>query len=436
MKKLLSIQALALSCVLTAQTATVPTQTAFENLESGLNGLAKKGQQLAGNQLYLQSQVDSLSAQNSALWAKVDSLITALKDSSQPTPPVPPQPIGKVVKVYNAQELKAAVKSEVAPLHIKLMGGIFDFRPYEALQVNKQVILDGSEGKQASYLFGAQLILREGAKGSTIKHLNIYVGDGRPENQISERDAFKNKADDVTFENCTFGFGVDETGQNLGANVEFIKCLLHYPLSSPLHNKGPHPKGLLLAHYKGEQGSKVTIDQCAFLGCVDRNPMFNAGVTGSVTNTFIYQCKFGIGFSTHRGKDLPPILASTSNIVIDKCWKTWFRPVHLNANAQGDAKIYAQNWIVNGEWRQTPWDDGAWLRKIYGHYEAKEPPMPMPALIPINQVKEKVLSEVGARPELRDSLVLSSINAAKNGTKIPTLTTAQGHWPVPVNPSK
>lgn len=431
MKKLFSILALALSFALNAQTATVPTQSAFEQLEDGLNGLAHKVQELSGNQLYLQSQVDSLQSQNAALWAKLDSLITALKDSSQPTPP--PPPVGKVVKVYNAQELKAAVRSEVAPLHIKLMGGIFDFRPYEALQVNKQVILDGSEGKQASYLFGAQLILREGAKGSTIKHLNIYVGDGSPENQISERDAFKNKADNVTFENCTFGFGVDETGQNLGANVKFIKCLLHYPLSSPLHKKGPHPKGLLLSHHEGQQGSNVLLDQCAFLGCLDRNPQFNPGVTGTLANSYVYQCKFGPGFSTNRGLNYPPLLASASNIVVENCWKTPFRVVFFNPDFAGEASIYAKDWLIDGEYWQTPWDGGAWLRKIYGHYEATNPPMPLPELLPLNEVKEKVLDEVGARPELRDELVLSSINAALNGTKIPILTTAKDHWPKPIN---
>ena len=399
-----------------AQGVQVPTQRAFEQLQDDVTSMAQSQQITNGNLL--------------ALSARLDSLINALRDT---TPPPPPSGKWKVVEVRNASQLRSAITSETDSLHIKTLGGIFDFRPYEALTVNKTIWLDGSEGKQASYIFGAKFVVREEAKGSIFQHLNIYVGDGDPENRIDERDVVANGADNVTFTNCTFGFGADETVQNLGANVKFYRCLVQYPLASPLHPKGPHPKGLLLLHYEGNQGKNTTVDQCAFLGCEDRNPQFNSGVTGTLTNTYIYQCKFGVAFSTNRGLEKTPLLASAQNIVIEKCSKTWFRPVYFNKNFAGTAKIYAKDWLANGEFYENPWTSGGWLRKNYGQYEAVEPPMPLPELLPLDQVKAHVLKVAGARRDKTDSLTQAAINAAINGTKIPTLKTAQGNWPKPIN---
>ena len=416
MNKLTTILALLLfSVTAIAQGVQVSTQQEFEQLQNDVNSLAQAQQITNGNLL--------------ALSTRLDSLITALRDTT-----TPPPPSGKwqVIVVKNADQLRAAINNPVDSLHIKLMGGIFDFRPYEALQISKTVWLDGSEGAQASYLFGAQLILREGAKNSRLEHLNIYVGDGAPDKQISERDAFKNKANNVTVVNCTFGFAVDELVQNLGADVTFYRCLYQYALASPLHDKGEHQKGLLLLHYEGNQGTNTLINQCAFLANLDRNPQFNPGTAGALANTYIYQCKFGVGFSTNRGIDKPPLLASAQNIVIEKCWKTWFRPVYFNKNFAGAAKIYAKDWLANGEFYENPWTSGGWLRKIYGQYEAVEPPMPLPKLIPLDQVKAHVLAVAGARRDKTDSLTQAAINAAINGTEIPTLSTAKGHWPKPI----
>ena len=398
-----------------AQGVEVPTQKEFEQLQNDVKNLSQSQQITRWDLL--------------ALTTRLDSLIIALSDTTTP----PPSGKWKVVEVRNANQLRQAITNETDSLHIKTLGGIFDFRPYEALTVNKTIWLDGSEGKQASYIFGAKFVVREEAKGSTFQHLNIYVGDGDPENRIDERDVVANGADNVTFTNCTFGFGADETVQNLGANVKFYRCLVQYPLASPLHPKGPHPKGLLLLHYEGNQGENTTVDQCAFLGCEDRNPQFNSGVTGTLTNTYIYQCKFGVAFNTNRGVENPPLLASAENIVIENCSKTFFRPVFFNPDFAGEAKIYAKNWIANGKFYETPWSAEVWLRKNYGQYEVEVPPMPMPTLIDLDNVKENALKNAGARPELRDELTQQAINAARNGAKIPEFTTAKGNWPQPIN---
>ena len=416
MKKIISIFGLLIfSLNALAQGVEVPTQQEFEQLQNDVKNLSQSQQITRGDLL--------------ALTTRLDSLIIALSDTTTP----PPSGKWKVVEVRNANQLREAITSETDSLHIKTLGGVFDFRPYEALTVNKTIWLDGSEGKQASYIFGAKFVVREGAKGSIFQHLNIYVGDGDPENRIDERDVVANGADNVTFTNCTFGFGADETVQNLGANVKFYRCLVQYPLSSPLHPKGPHPKGLLLLHYEGNQGENTTVDQCAFLGCEDRNPQFNSGVTGTLTNTYVYQCKFGVAFNTNRGVENPPLLASAENIVIENCSKTFFRPVFFNPDYAGEAKIYAKNWIANGKFYETPWSAESWLRKNYGQYEVEVPPMPMPTLIDLDNVKENALKNAGARPELRDKLTQDAINAALDGYKIPEFTTAKGNWPQPIN---
>jgi len=112
--------------------------------------------------------------------------------------------------------------------------------------------------------------------------------------QYSERDALKVGGDSVVFDHCTFNFGTDELAQTRGSNVTFNYCIFSQPLAYIFHNKGRHPKGLIMFKQDSAEGRNLCLNRCVFIGCVDRNPQIGGQARILIQENYIFNSEWGI----------------------------------------------------------------------------------------------------------------------------------------------
>jgi hypothetical protein len=284
--------------------------------------------------------------------------------------------------------------------------------------------------------------------------------------QWSERDNMKVGGKRIVIDHCTFSWATDENVQTRAGWVTFRQNMFTECLNSPKHHKGGHSKGLLILDQsprnrvipESDRNSRyVAVTGNLFAYNADRNPQAGGGAKVAVINNFVYGAlaRPGVGLtlgnSGVQGSRGGGVIATVVGNLYDNVpapLRFITRPADIDGEIFVDdllssytpAERKAHKKLIRktvddkqfkdylagkdstedgpGELvynhLKDPWHASHQL--IFRHWmgkpidpmtaKATEPPLTVPGLeiLPVEQVREWVLANAGARHADRDSV--------------------------------
>ena len=212
----------------------------------------------------------------------------------------------KVYRVYNERQLRHALDQ---PHERTITFG----SPVIFLASHQDLILKHGDVKLLNTLgmpvtiTGAGLVVK---KCKDVSLLNIHIRRGASGHTNPGEALLFHRSKNVLVENCTFGWGTDETVSVTDSkHVAFVRCIVAHPLDSPraddgsmLHDQAPHGYGMLV-----RASSEVFVEGCLFAHCRKRSPSASPdGKTRlrlAVRNCIVYNWgEHGMNFNSGSGK--------------------------------------------------------------------------------------------------------------------------------------
>jgi hypothetical protein len=284
--------------------------------------------------------------------------------------------------------------------------------------------------------------------------------------QWSERDCMKVGGDRIVIDHCSFSWATDENVQTRASRTTFRHNMFTECLNSPKHHKGGHSKGLLILDQsprdrvvpEEERESRyVAVIGNLFAYNADRNPQASGGAKIAVINNFVYAAtaRPGIGVTVNnapvhgsRGGGIWATVIGNHFDNVPSAVRMISRPEEIKGKVFFDDLLINytpaerraheelikqtvddkqfQDYLAGLQWPERgedgliyehvkqPWKASHML--IFRHWMGKpidpmtakaiEPPVVVPGLKikPIDEVRDWVLSNAGARPADRDSV--------------------------------
>jgi len=264
----------------------------------------------------------------------------------------------------------------------------------------------------------------------------------------------------IVIDHCSLSWSIDEVIDTGGNDITFSNNIISEGLSSPLHSKGGHSKGLIVQAYNyGISGAHNTlIANNLFVHNASRNPSIFAGKL-VVANNVLYDYKIGIKTDDGNVKSGPIQMSLVGNYVIDSSIENPM-PVYICAGVQAETRIYlSDDNFFMGMIHTDPWNtihpnhqrltvsDAS--SSVPDWARASSPPIWPTGYTAMSAADARtyVLASAGARPADRDSVDMRIVNDVKNGTGgIIASQNDVGGWPnlakntrtltVPSNPNE
>ena len=350
--------------------------------------------------------------------------------------------------------LREALEAEGPRVVVFEVSGNIDFTPYGSLSINNPYITVAGQTAPSPgiTLKACELDLR--ASDVLLQHIRIRVGDlydpthPQADDQWSERDCMKLGGDRVVIDHCSFSWATDENVQTRGNSLTFRHCIISEALHSPLHNKGPHSRGLLMMNQGASgtrnEGQNLSVIGNLFSHNMARNPTVNGGAMAVGANNLV--CNVNVGpKGADNGENL---FLSYVNNVVKRTFKSYYFVMYATNNQTkmhlGIHLLDSDTYTYPGIWEEV----GMGFGIVPEINRASSPPVTVPGLVlkPVDEVEDWVLANVGARPVDRDPVDVRIINNVKNGTgDIIVSQTDVGGWPnlaenyrmltIPANPN-
>ncbi len=260
-------------------------------------------------------------------------------------------------------------------------------------------------------------------------------------------------AHDVIIDQCSCTWATDENLSASGPRFEggevaewraatshritFSRCIIAEGLSDSTHSKGEHSKGSLIH----DNASEIAILENLFANNVERNPLFKGGTRGVVVNNLITnpgKKAIHFGLVPSEWGDHPWVMseiAIVGNLLLGGRHTAAQLP--LMTHHRGPLRLHLndnQAWDRNGKALPLFQSQVAQAGTNNGCQMVATPPLWPASLraLPVEQVKEAVLAQAGARPWDRDEIDQRIIAQARAGTgRIIDSETEVGGYPQP-----
>jgi pectate lyase len=366
---------------------------------------------------------------------------------------------GRIVRVTNLAgagpgSLAAALTTKGPRVIVFEVGGVIDLKG-KGLEVSEPLVTVAGQTAPSPGI----TLIRGGLKIAThdviLQHLRIRPGAaGRAKGSGWEVDGLSTAGDahDVLVDHLSCTWATDEnlsaSGPRFsGASPEdwrkatshrttIRNCIIAEGLSHSTHAKGEHSKGSLIH----DNATDIAILGNLFANNVQRNPLFKGGARGIVVNNLIVNpgnkaIHFGLVPDEWVGHAWEPgRMAVISNLLLGGADTS--RNLALMTHARGPLVLHLRdNRAQNKSGGSLPiYETQAGSGTTNGCELINQPPLWPEGLLPlpVDQVKEAVLTHAGARPWDRDAIDQRIIAQAQTGTgRIIDSETAVGGYPKP-----
>lgn len=349
--------------------------------------------------------------------------------------------------------LREALEAEGPRVVVFEVSGNIDCTPYERLSIDNPYITVAGQTAPSPGITLKGCELNVSASDVLLQHIRIRVDDlndpSQGSNQWSERDSMKVGGDRVVIDHSSFSWATDENVQTRGNSLTFRHNIISEGLHSPLHDKGPHSRGLLMMN-QGASGTRNEGQNLAVIGNLfahnmARNPTVNGGATAVGANNLVYSVNVG----PKASDDGERLFVSYMNNVVKETFKPYYFVVYT-VNPQ--TRVYLGTHLLDDQTYTYPdiWEEvGMGFGIVPDINRASSPPISVPGLVlkPVDEVEAWVLANAGARPIDRDPVDARIINDVKNGTGgIIVSQDDVGGWPdlsenyrafdIPANPNE
>jgi pectate lyase len=364
---------------------------------------------------------------------------------------------GQIVRVTNLAgagtgSLAAALATKGPRVIVFEVGGVIDLKG-KSLEVNEPL---ATVAGQTAPSPGITLI-RGGLTIAThdviLQHLRIRPGAaGRPKSSGWEVDGLSTAggAHDVLLDHLSCTWATDENlsasgprfsgvtsedwRKNTSHRITIRNCIIAEGLSHATHSKGEHSKGSLIH----DNATDVALLGNLFANNVQRNPLFKGGARGIVVNNLIVNpgnkaIHFGLvpdeweGHLWEAGQ-----MAVVGNLMVGGADTS--RSLALMTHARGPLLLHLRDKRAQSKSGESLplYQTQAGNGTSNGCELVNQPPRWPEGLqpLPVDHVKETVLTRAGARPWDRDTIDQRIIAQARNGTgRIIDSETAVGGYP-------
>lgn len=341
---------------------------------------------------------------------------------------------GKIIKVTNLNKdgdgsFREAVESEGPRIIVFEVGGIIDLESATIIVKNPYITIMGQTAPSPGITFikgGMSLQTHE----IIIQHIRVRPGENdQPKKSGWEIDGIStSSARHVIVDHCSFSWATDENlsasgprfeGDNLeewrkntSSTITFSNNIIAEGLSQSSHAKGEHSKGTLIH----DNATEIAIIANLYASNVRRNPFFKGGSQGVVVNNYIYNPGFAAvhyNLSKAEWGDHKWVAGKMSVVgnVLEKGADSHPRlPYGLFS---GPVDVYWENNEVSGEAISKD-------RLLTGDHTivTKKPVWPdIIKVLPTENLKDYILSHVGARPWDRDDVdqrIVEEVRQSKN----------------------
>ena len=361
---------------------------------------------------------------------------------------------GKVVKVTNLNDsgegsLRHALVNIKEPrLVVFEVSGYIDLK--RDISIHSPFVTIAGQTAPSPGISLRNATLRIRTHDVVVEHLRFRVGNAPSDESMEDRDGIQLVGEDkvpagqfptptvynVVIRHCSVAWSTDEgisTYFKGIKNVTICDTIIAEALDKAGHPKGGHSMGLLV----GDHSQNVTILRNLFAHNRYRNPVVKGNTTSIVANNVMYDIGSNALHSYGAGEGLPAKLTAVANVLLDgptraKETKGKSKTVDFYTDRttrkgwtnEGSQIFVSGNLIPEGSVEAQ--------RLLDYDVFVKEAPVKIEGLrlLPVDQVKEEVLKNVGARPKDRDAVDERIIKDVREGTgRIIDTQADVGGWP-------
>ncbi|WAC19451.1 hypothetical protein OVA24_19695 [Luteolibacter sp. SL250] len=283
-----------------------------------------------------------------------------------------------------------------------------------------------------------------------VEHIRMRVGNKPGKESMEDRDGIQLVGEDkvpagqfpdpkvynVVIRHCSVAWSTDEGISTYFKGIRDVTisdCIIAEALDKAGHPKGGHSMGLLV----GDHTQNVTILRNLFAHNRYRNPVVKGNTSSIVANNVMYDIGSNALHSYGAGEGLPTKLTAVANVLLEsptRARETKGRSKVVNFYSDKTTK---NGWTNEGSQifvsgNLVPEGSVEAAKLLDYDVFVKEAPVKIDGLriIPVNEVKDAVLANVGARPKDRDPVDERIIRQVKEGTgRIPDTQEDVGGWP-------
>ncbi len=248
-----------------------------------------------------------------------------------------------------------------------------------------------------------------------VRHIRVRSGDNPP-GTPEHRDALAIAGDDVgsipiynvVVDHCSFSWAMDETVQFWYPGIHDVtvsNSISSEALHDSLHQKGPHSMGFLVGPYSKD----ISINRNLLAHNNGRNPLISHETRTHVINNLIYNPGgsnvISLSNSLNPGEYMSSIIGNEV-ILGDNTNKDLTFSAAVGSNVNNESLIFVLDNGCDGELQNDPWS--CVFNRKGESIKSPLPPVPSnPAyvewpspltILPVNEVEEHIINNVGARP--------------------------------------
>lgn len=361
---------------------------------------------------------------------------------------------GKVVKVTNLNDsgegsLRNALVNVKEPrLVVFEVSGYIDLK--RDISVHSPFVTIAGQTAPSPGISLRNATLRIRTHDVVVEHLRFRVGNAPSDESMEDRDGIQLVGEDkipagqfpeptvynVVIRHCSVAWSTDEGISTYFKGIKDVTIcdsIIAEALDKAGHPKGGHSMGLLV----GDHSQNVTILRNLFAHNRYRNPVVKGNTISIVANNVMYDIGNNALHSYGAGEGLPTKLTAVANVLIEgptRAKETKGRSKAVNFYSD---KSTRNGWTNEGSQIFVSGNlvpEGSIEAQKLLDYDVfvKEAPVKIEGLkfLPVDQVKEEVLKNVGARPKDRDAVDERIIRDVREGTgRIIDTQADVGGWP-------
>jgi pectate lyase len=352
---------------------------------------------------------------------------------------------GQIIRVTNLDydgpgSFKEAVETPGPRIVVFEVGGVIDLETQHISIQEPYITIAGQTAPSPGITF-IRGELRVRTHDVIVQHIKVRVGEAGFEKMSGwNKDGMMTMgpgAYNIIIDHCSFTWGTDENlsasggptegetpeewQKNMSHYITFSNNIIAEGLSNSTHSEGEHSKGTLLA----KNSTHIAVLRNLYAHNNQRNPRIARGVWAAVVNNFIYN--YGNRaielFARPEVDGLPPPIGKSA--IIGNYGKQGpstqesMGLIRINSGPEdGILETYIKDNVL-----YTPDGSPGEVLSISSNFEGKIIEMESPSIwhesievLPVDDVEEYIVINVGARPWDRDPIDKRIINEAITGT--------------------
>ncbi|MEQ1566896.1 MAG: hypothetical protein ABMA64_14735 [Myxococcota bacterium] len=317
--------------------------------------------------------------------------------------------------------LKAAVQGEGPRTVVFEVGGVIRLTENLRIDDGYLTVAGQTAPDPGITVYGAGLEIA--ASHVVVQHLHIRPGDAPDGPKPTVRDAIAIVADrddgedvhHVVIDHCSLSWGVDETFSTWFRGVRDVtlsNSLVSESLDDSLHPEGHHGKGLLI----GDHTRRVSVLRTLLAYNPDRNPIVKGDASALVANVWVVdpdRWPVTLFDQEDAGPSLLTLRGSQFERGVDT--PVEHATVWVDSSMKPGTAMFLDDlasWDIDGDpWAGVELDSARDEVRVDGAPVTVEPL----TLLPVDQVREHLLEQAGARPSARDPVDTRVIDQLRRG---------------------